>query len=140
MTRLFRGMKEDARGGPEIGESARTLGIRPGIDVPSTTPGGLVQPAQGGLSVSPGTPMNLPSHRRPPPLGGVGRDPVWGLAAEDLGLDLDYHPDPDQISHGFVAPVRPMTLGEYQNALARTRDHWEKVISWPVPGSDADAP
>ncbi len=139
MTRLFRGIKESGRGGPESGESARTLGVRPGIDVPARTPDGLVEPGQGGLSVSPGTPLNLPSHRRPPGFGGVGRDPIWVLPAEDLGPDLSYRPDPVDSGHGFVEPARPMTLGDYQLALSRTRDLWRKVESWPEPRSDTDA-
>ncbi len=140
MTRLFRGIKESARGGPEVGESARTLGVRPGIDVPSTARGGLVQPGEGGMSVSPGTPMDLPSHRRPPAFGGVGRDPVWVLSVESLGPDLGYRPGPAEPRHGFVEPARPMTLGEYQDALTQTRDLWRKVETWPEPRSDSDAP
>jgi hypothetical protein len=126
MARLFRGMKEDADGCPEVGESARTLGVRPGIDVPAKDPGDFVHPGQGGLSVGPDDPLNLPAHRRPPPFGGTGRDPVWVLDAGDLGPDLRYRPDLLRSGHGFVEPVRPMTLGEYQQALARTRRLWRK--------------
>ena len=83
--------------------------------------------------------MNLPSHRRRPAFGGVGRDPVWVLSVELLGLDLSYRPDPARSGHGFIEPTRPMTLGEFQHALTQTRDLWRKVESWPEPRSDSDA-
>ncbi len=74
MPRLFRAMREDAAGFPETGPSARTLGVRPGIDVAATAPDEMVLPGQGGISVSPDDPMNLPAFRRPPDFQGTGRD------------------------------------------------------------------
>ena len=71
MTELFRGMREDANGMPEICESSRGLGIRPGFDVPVIHPSDLVGPGQGGMSVSPDDPRSLPYFRRPPALGGT---------------------------------------------------------------------
>ncbi len=47
MPLLFRGMKESATGQPEVGEDARSLGIRPGIDVPASDPADVVHPGQG---------------------------------------------------------------------------------------------
>ena len=76
MTELFRDMKEDANGMPEIGENSRSLGVRPGIDVPATDSGDLVSSGQGGISVSPDDPQSLPYFRRPPALGGTGKDSV----------------------------------------------------------------
>jgi hypothetical protein len=61
MTELFRGMKEDPNGMPEIGESSRSLGVRPGIDVPAKDSGDLVRPGHGGMSVSPDDPHSLPT-------------------------------------------------------------------------------
>ena len=77
MTRLFRAMRKDADGFPEVGANARALGVRPGIDVLATLPSEMIQPGQGGLSVSPDDPMNLPYFRRPPGFQGSGRDSVW---------------------------------------------------------------
>jgi hypothetical protein len=76
MPKLFRGMKEHANGLPELGESSRCLGVRPGLDVPATELDDLVWPGEGGLSVSPDDPHGLPNFRRPPVLGGTGKDPV----------------------------------------------------------------
>jgi hypothetical protein len=127
MTELFRGMKEGANGLPEIGESSRTLGVRPGFDLPAFDPSHVVQPGQGGMSVSPDDPLSLPYFRRPPALGGVSKDPVWRIREADLGPDLHYRPDPARTGHGFVEPIRSMTLGEYQQALAQTQGLWQKI-------------
>jgi hypothetical protein len=137
MTQLFRAMKEEDDGMPETGPSARTLGARPGIDVPSVDPNDVISPGQGGLSVSPDDPLGLPVHRRPPELQGTGKDPVWSLAVSDLGPDLIYRPDPKRPDHGFIEPARPMSLDEFQRALAQTRDLWQKV---PAPASGGASP
>jgi hypothetical protein len=127
MTELFRGMKEGTNGTPEIGESSRTLGVRPGFDVATTDPGALVGPGQGGMSVSPDDPHNLPYFRRPPALGGTAKDAVWSISEGNLGPDLCYRPDPTRSGHGFVEPSRFMTLAEYQQALTQTQHLWHKT-------------
>ena len=127
MTELFRGMKEDANGMPEIGEISRGLGVRPGFDVRAKDLGDLVGSGQGGMSVSPDDPQSLPYFRRPPALGGTSKDPVWRITVADLGPDLQYRPDPTHAGHGFVEPSRSMTLAEYQQALAQTQRHWQKT-------------
>jgi hypothetical protein len=127
---LFRGMKPGAAGEPELGPSARALGIRPGIDVPAQNPSDVVSPGGGGLSVSPHDPAHLPRHRRPTTLGGTGRDPIWGITTADLGPDLQSRPDPDNPSgHGFIEPSRPMTVAEFEQALERTVQRWKKIIT-----------
>jgi hypothetical protein len=134
MVRLFRGMKEGAGGLAELGESSRGLGVRPGIDVPARAPSDIVRPGDGGLSVSPEDPLNLPYIRRPPEFQGTGRDPVWTITDAELGPDLGYRPDPDSPTHGFVEVARPMTLAEYQLALARVQSSWKKVAAAPAKG------
>jgi hypothetical protein len=138
MAQLFRGMKEDARSRPEIGAGARTLSVRPGIDVSAQNADEMVGPGEEeGLSVTQDDPMNLPVHRRPPAFQGQGRDPVWGIDEADLGPDLRYHPEakPKRPGHGFVEPARPMTLEAYQQALARTQSRWRKIEQKPAEGS-----
>src|SRR5262249_39269482 len=110
MTRLFRAMRGAADGSPEIGANARALGIRPGVDVPATLTQETVLPGQGGLSVSPDDPMNLPFFRRPPAFQGTGKDPVWVIDLIQLGSDLSYRPDPVHPEHGFIEPIRAMSL------------------------------
>lgn len=128
MTQLFRAMKEED-GMPETGPSARAHGVRPGIDLSSVDPSDVISPGQGGVSVSPNDPLGLPAHRRPPELQGTGKDPVWSLAASNLGPDLSYRPDPKRPGHGFIEPARPMSLDEFQRALAQTQNLWQKILA-----------
>ncbi|MDQ4071014.1 MAG: sugar-binding protein [Actinomycetota bacterium] len=122
---IFRSMKRGAAG-PEVGPTARTLGARPGVDIPVDA-AGRVKPGTGGMSVSPGSPHNLPSHRRPAELGGTGKDPVWCTGTCTLPEGLTYRPDPKNPSgHGFVEPSRPMTFNEYQQLLESTRKLWRE--------------
>ena len=78
---LYRSMREETDGFPAVGPSGRLLGIRGDDtttpDVAAVNPTDPVGPGDGGLSVAPGDPMLLLRHRRPPSLGGTGRDPVW---------------------------------------------------------------
>jgi hypothetical protein len=138
MRQLYRAMKEDAYDMPQLGASARNLGVRPGIDVPATVPAGMVQPGQGGLSVSPDEPIKLPPYRRPPVFHGTGKDPVWMIDETDLGSDLNYRADPQNAGHGFIEPDRPMSLDDYQRAVQQTQPLWRKVTSWPACGSSSD--
>src|SRR6266545_1706182 len=68
---VYRAMREDAAGGPAIGPTARTLGVRPAVDVPVSS--GQVRPNTGGMSVAPDRPENLPFLRRPAAYGGAGK-------------------------------------------------------------------
>jgi hypothetical protein len=138
MPRLYRAMREATVGVPETGPSARTLGVRPGIDVSATASDEMVLPGQGGISVSPDDPLNLPSFRRPPNFQGTGRDPVFAIDVGQLGPDLRYRPDPNKPKHGFIEPARPMTLDKYQQAVAATQSRWEKVEPPPDVGSNGD--
>jgi hypothetical protein len=119
-------MREAAGGTPEIGASARSLGIRPGIDVTASSANDIVQPGTGGLSVSPDDPMNLPHFRRPAKWQGTGKDPVWTIDDNALSPELCYRPDPARAGHGFIEPAHSMTLDEFEQAIARTCRDWKK--------------
>lgn len=122
--RLYRSMKTARDGYPEPGRTARTLGARPGTDIP-VGGDGLVVGGEGGMSVAPHSPRNLPAHRRPPEHGGTGKDPVWELDVHDLGDELVYRDDPLMPGvHGFVEPGAPMMLQQYESALLATRLAW----------------
>ncbi len=115
-------MREDSAGGPVLGPTARTLGVRPQIDIPVVA--GMVFPDTGGLSVAPDSPMNLHRLRRPPEYGGSGKDPVWVFFLIILDGDLQFRRDTP--THGLIEPSRAMTLDEFQAALARTQPYWAK--------------
>jgi hypothetical protein len=81
------------------------------------------------MSVSPDNPLHLPRHRRPPELGGTGKDPVWCINADELGPDLRYVPDSAHpAAHGFIEPARPMPLRQYKRALEATGSVWRRVV------------
>ncbi len=129
---VFRSMRQDEDGSPEIAAGARGLGVRPGVgygtDIP-VDPEGYVYPQTGGLSVAPGDPMYLPDVRRSRELGGRGKDPVWRLDVENLPTGLIYRADPkNRERHGFIEPVQVMLFEEFQALVAATRPHWTRVV------------
>ena len=121
---LYRGMKAAGDGMPSAGASAREIGARPGDDIP-VDERGFVHPGTGGVSVAPESPSRLPEHRRPPTLGGNGKDPVWRLNSRMLPDALRYRADTD--THGTIEPASTMTLTAYQDALRETRSRWTQV-------------
>lgn len=125
--RLYRSMKEAQDGLPAVGASGRLLGVRPGNaatpDVLAVNPSDLVLPGHGGMSVAPDDPLNLQRHRRPASLGGIGRDPVWYIEADELGPDLEFRQEGS--GHGLIEPKQAMTLDEFQGALAGSRPRWK---------------
>jgi hypothetical protein len=132
-SRLYRSMKMAGDGYPASGPTARTLGVRPGVDIPVDADG-VVAGGEGGMSVAPDSPDHLPEHRRPPSFGGTGKDPVWELDLADLGDALAYREDPLMPGvHGFIEPRLPMAFSEFEAALAQTRQAWR--LPW---GSDGD--
>lgn len=129
MKRLYRAMKEAADGRPELGRSARALGVRPGDlpapDVAATASDDTVGPGDGGMSVAPDDPLHLPRHRRPASLGGTGTDPVWVLDVADLTTDLAARQDTP--THAILEAGGPTSLADYEAALATTRLQWRLV-------------
>lgn len=118
-------MKVDpADGKPRVGTSGSMLGVRPTdpnnmnpvavFDVDAVNDSDLVQPGNG-LSTSPD-----PNARQP-----RRNQAVFEIETDDLGPDLK--PNHDKPNHCLLEPARPMTLGEYQQALAATRDLWQPV-------------
>jgi hypothetical protein len=116
-------MTEDRDGRPLVVSTARGLGVRLG-EIPADDDG-VVEPEAGGMSVAVGDPGFLPEHRRPQEIGGTGPDPVWEIEESEIGELLECRRDPKKpTEHGFLEPVRPMQLEEYELALAETRDVW----------------
>ena len=122
MTELFRYMIEDRDGRPLIAQTAKGLGVRAGEILSDGE--GYVEPGTGGMSAVL-DPRYLPKYRRPPKFGGDGEHPVWEIAEDERGealtFRLDDKPEP---KHGVVEPAWRMTLDEYVEALAETRDSW----------------
>jgi hypothetical protein len=106
-----------------IGPSARSLGVRPSFDV--TVQAGFVHPNAGGLSVEPDRPEYLHVFRRPPALGGLGKDPVWYITIAWLGVDLQFRED--SATHGVIEPARTMLFVDFEKALEHTKAHWKRL-------------
>src|SRR5438128_6953832 len=121
---IYRAMREDSRGGPMIGPTARSLGVRPGVDI--RVVGGQVQPTTGGMSVAPDRPENLHPLRLPRRFGGSGKDPVWYTSLDLLGADLQFREDSPV--HGLIEPARAMSVDDFQQLLARTKPIWKKLL------------
>jgi hypothetical protein len=138
MPLVYRAMLADGSR-PEVGPSGLALGVRvppaehADIDVGS---GGLVEPRTGGMSVAPAWRL-LPAHRIPrrlrdrfPRASGKNQVFLWrtGEGSFTQGPFADrllFRPDPEKPDkHGFVEPEVGMPVGEFQAALAATRDRW----------------
>jgi hypothetical protein len=131
--KIYRTMKRDGAR-PLVGIGSNELGARVPTDIAPDTQG-MVRPATGGISVSPSL-HTLPAHLVPARLGdrrpdARGKDSlaVWsmgsgsfaaGQVAPDLGLRIDRH----KATHGFVEPIQPTKLADYQESLARTKNDW----------------
>jgi hypothetical protein len=120
---VYRAMREDSAGSPVVGPTARTLGVRPQVDIAVVA--GQVQPNTGGMSVAPDRPENLHPLRRPPNYGGTGKDPVWCLRADQIGADLQFRQD--SATHGLIEPARLMSLDEFQRRLEDTKHLWTRL-------------
>ena len=135
---MYRAMLADG-GRPRVGPSALTLGVRvPPDEHADLAVGaeGMVEPRTGGMSVAPAW-RRLPVHRIPRRLRGkfpraAGKNDVFlwrmgdGPFTEGPFADrLLFRTDPEQPNaHGFVEPGATMPVGEYQEALAATRERW----------------
>jgi hypothetical protein len=120
--KIYRAMTPDADGLPQVGRSARQLGVRPldwalHNDVSAAAPDDTVNPGEG-MSAAPDDPAKLPKNRRPPQVNaGTGKDPVWEIDTDDLGPSLQYVQD--KAAHGVVGPKQPLTLAEFEEAWLR---------------------
>jgi hypothetical protein len=118
---------------PEISASAAGLGVRPDVDV-KLDDQQVIQPATGGMSVSPGWRVlkswRIPRRLRPLCPRATGNDNLYcwrwdeyQFAATDLTDDLTLRIDDEH--HGLVEPKKPVTLAEFQNLIALTRQQWQ---------------
>lgn len=123
--KLYRVMKVDsADGKPLVGSRRNMLGVRPTdptntdpkrrFDVAAVNDGDAVSPGEGlSTSLNPGK-MRV----------GAG-EALFEIETDDLPSDLV--PNPDHPPHCLIEPVSTTTFGEFQQALADTRDLWQRV-------------
>lgn len=123
MQKLFRTMRADGVV-PALGRSARTLGVRAGVDI-QVDDRGFVDPKTGGMSVAPDDPMNLPPARKPRAMGGNSKDPLWVLEQHGFAGRLAY--SADSLTHGVIEPSERLLLEEYEGELGATQASWSMV-------------
>ncbi|WP_210420412.1 hypothetical protein [Aquisphaera giovannonii] len=124
-------MRIDQDGLPHVDPSATGLGVRPGVDVDLDRD--VVLQNGKGMSVNPDwrfAPLfRIPSRLRHLCHGARGPDSSgcfrygsgpFEAAPFAEGLSLE----PDSPTHANVTPITPMTLEQYQDAIARTRPGW----------------
>lgn len=126
---------------PEIGSGRNMLGVR---SEPESNPDvveidGVVPVAAGGMSVNICPCVMLPT-MVPRKLNGLvpgakhsgidgrriwrtGQGPFVSSPVSE-SLDLRTDPDPNKLGHGFVEPAKPVPIGDYQAALALTKEDW----------------
>ncbi|HWE81611.1 MAG TPA: hypothetical protein VG265_08160 [Gaiellaceae bacterium] len=125
MDLLFRAMTAHRDGMPLFVRTRRGLSDVSGIPINGNA---TLDPNLGGISVSAGSPENLPRHRRPPKHGGTGPDPIWELSPAELPRSLVYRADGRQPDiHGFLEPKETMSIWDFENGLLTTRRAWKRI-------------
>jgi hypothetical protein len=137
----------EQNGKPQIGRSARLLGVRPTIDINiEQMPMGCLD-EQGYLLPEPqrklhGNPVavairdikgmsvslsieGLPAFRKPTKFGGNSKDPLWHI--DDSIITGDLQAVQDSPTHVSLMPKVTMALEKYEIALANTQQYWQRV-------------
>jgi len=134
MPQVFRIMKEDGDGLPQVAPKANGLGVRPGVDIDPGLDGNVLVNGKG-MSVNPNW-RDAPLFRIPERLRHVvegARGPnsnacfrsgigpfAQGPFTDALTLE------PDSPTHGVIAPSKPVPLVDYEANLTATRESWVK--------------
>lgn len=122
--KIYRLMKADKDGLPEVGSKFGMLGVRPKdpsnpkkrFDVPVSAPTDVIQPGMGGLSV------NTDATKLKPP---DDEFLLWEIDSDELGSGLRV--EPDGPPHHVIEVAAPASLAEMQERIAETRDRWKRV-------------
>ncbi len=118
-------MKADPDLKPKTGDSSRSLGVRPEVDIP-VDENHRVQPGTGGMSTTADDPRRLPPHRRPKWLDGIGADPVFELRPITLPLALATRQD-GAPHHYLLEPAKACQFDVFQGHLWSTRPDWRMI-------------
>ena len=130
--KLYRAMKSEPDGYPKTGQSARTLGVRPGpgpkTDIPIDKLGN-VQPKTGGMSSVVDDCHNLVPYRRPPEFGSTGKDPVFIIEDEVLPNTLIARQDGKNSKRYLIEPSIACPFTQYEQDLHNTRQNWSLYLN-----------
>ena len=67
-------------------------------------------------------PWQMPPNLKPRSLGGNSDRPIWNMPVPKLPPSLDFVQSGR--SHGVVAPIEPVHINDYLQAIASTRMSW----------------
>lgn len=132
MPRVYRLMRKDEDGLPVVEESARGLGVRPGVDV-DIDAGGAVLANSKGMSVNPNwrsmNPNFIPKRLKDLHYGARGSNNAHCFRSGEGLFQAGEFADglvliPDSERHGVIAPEATTPLAAYEAALAATRPDW----------------
>ena len=121
---LYRVMKTDADGKPLVGTKSYMLGVRP-TDPNNTDPKRRFDVGAVSATDVVSSGEGLSTSVDPSVLKVRTGEALFAIAEDDLGADL--RKNPDNPPHCLIEPANPMTLEDYQQALAGTRDAWKRV-------------
>jgi hypothetical protein len=131
---MYRLMKEE-NGRPKVGSAAMMLGIRLSANELPVDPHGNVHPSTGGMSVYASLRV-IPARMVPKRLkslvqfaAGNNNLFVWAMGEGPfdpgpVAARLRLRIDADDPFHGFIEPDAIMSLQEYLDALAATKELW----------------
>ena len=138
MPLIFRSMINNS-GKPTVGTDSNMLGVRvpphPRADV-TPDEAGIVRPGSGGMSVAPSwrkLPIFLiPSRLKHLVAGARGADSLMCFQFgegefSDSSINSHLILRPNSATHGTVQPSRSMSLADFQQALADTRNSWTVI-------------
>ena len=134
--KVYRVMKHDPVDNlPVVGSTE--LGVRPGIDI-TVDVAGNVECDGNGMSVVPGWRLlgftRIPKRLRNFVPGAKGKNStscytmgIGPFQSGDIASGLELIPDqgPSPIKHGVIAPVKVVSLAQYQSDLENTRAAWQ---------------
>ena len=133
MPRIFRIMKKDADDRPAIGQTATTLGARPGYDFDLDAQGNVIVNGKG-MSVNPRwqdadvlfVPKRLGTGGRGSNTSHCFRRGAGPFQQGPCGAGLELIPDsPNDPTHGVVGPAQLAPMAQYEADLHATRLEWE---------------
>lgn len=119
---IIRPMRAADDGKPVLGRSLSTLGVRPDHDLPVDADG-CVEPATGGMSVTPDRVEDVPPTLLPRVLGGEGRHPLFVVDVDQLPATLTVRVDKPK--HANVEPAARTAFEAYELEVQNTRTFWE---------------
>ncbi|WP_157372658.1 hypothetical protein [Photobacterium marinum] len=132
--KLYRDMRVNEKGLPELGYTSSTLGVRIcgcTVDESYRRPDilvnehGFVEPLTGGLSITPPEITKNISDMSADRIN-RGKTLLWMIDVSVLSkYGLKFRQDPDKVYHGFIEPIEIIVPFDYNKNIQSTQCEWE---------------